>query len=72
MANSANCETLAATNSIAEEFLQVATQAPHPIQAAASKAKSAFILGIGNAFASWVFPEVFTETKPPALLNSFK
>ena len=40
-------------------------QAPQPIQAATSNALSAFILGIGNAFASCVFPEVFTETKPP-------
>jgi hypothetical protein len=31
-------DTFAATNNIAEEFLQVATQAPQPIQVAASKA----------------------------------
>ena len=34
--------TLAATNSIAEPFLQVATQAPQPTQAAASMLFSAF------------------------------
>ena len=35
------CETFAETNNIAEEFGQAATQAPHPIQAAASIARSA-------------------------------
>src|SRR5690554_3340616 len=35
--NRATCETFAETYSIAEAFLQEATQAPHPIQAAASK-----------------------------------
>ena len=46
--------------------LQVATQAPHPIQVAASKALSAFSLFTGIAFASCVLPEVFTEMNPPA------
>jgi len=37
----ARCTILAAVNRAALEFLQVATQAPQPIQAAASKAASA-------------------------------
>ena len=51
---------------MADEFLQVATHAPQPIQVAASNAASASILFIGMAFASCVLPEVFTETYPPA------
>ena len=50
--NNASCETFAATNSIAEEFLHVATQAPHPIHAAASIASSASGFAIGMAFAN--------------------
>src|SRR6056297_2868155 len=38
--SSASCDTLAATNSMAEEFLQAATQAPQPMQTPASKALS--------------------------------
>src|SRR5210317_688151 len=53
-------------NNIAEEFLHVATQAPQPIQVAASNALSAFSFGTGMAFASIVFPEVFTLMYPPA------
>src|SRR5688572_609424 len=64
--NKAYCDTFAPTKSIAEPFLQLATQAPHPIHAAASKALSASCLGTGVALASIVRPEVFTETKPPA------
>ena len=45
-----------------DEFLQEATQAPHPIHVAASKAVSASSLGIGILFASWVLPDVLTET----------
>ena len=56
------CETFAPTNNIADEFLHEATHAPQPIQAAALKASSASGFGIGVAFASTVFPEVFTET----------
>ena len=41
-------ETLAATNSMAEAFGQAATQAPQPMQAAASIAGSASSLGTGN------------------------
>ena len=59
---SARCEILADVNNIADEFLQVATQAPQPIQVAASNALSASALGTGSAFASCVLPEVFTET----------
>lgn len=61
----ARCETFADTNSIAEEFLQAATQAPQPIHAAASIASSASSYEIGMAFPSGT-PPVFTETKPPA------
>src|SRR5690554_904784 len=63
--NSASWLTLAATNSMADPFLQAATQAPHPIQAAASIAISASSLGIGIAFASGI-PPVLTDTYPPA------
>lgn len=48
----ANDETRAATNSIAEPFLQVATQAPQPMQAAASMLSSASGFGIGIVLAS--------------------
>src|SRR6185437_758371 len=51
-----SCETLADTNNIAELFLQAATQAPQPIQAAASKASSAISLAIGIEFASGALP----------------
>src|SRR4051812_11449490 len=68
--NKANWETFAETNNIADEFLQVATQAPHPKQAAASNAASASGLGIGMLFASCALP-VFTEMKPPfAMMRS--
>ena len=42
---------------------EAATQAPQPIQAAASKARSASALGTGITDASGAAP-VFTETKP--------
>jgi hypothetical protein len=45
-------------NSIAEAFGQAATQAPHPMQAAASIAASAASLRIGIAFASGAPPEL--------------
>ena len=64
--NNAYCETFAPTKSIAEPFLHVATQAPQPMHAAASKDLSASSLLIGIVFASIVFPEVFTDTNPPA------
>lgn len=37
----AKCDTLADVNSMAEAFGQAATQAPHPMQVAASKAREA-------------------------------
>jgi hypothetical protein len=46
---------------MAEAFGQAATQAPQPMQAAASIASSAFIWGIGMALASGA-PPVLTET----------
>src|ERR1700744_2566509 len=62
--NKASCDTLADTNSIAEAFLQAATQAPQPIQVAELKASSAITLGISISLASGT-PPVFTDTKPP-------
>src|SRR3970282_2737966 len=64
--NNAYYETLAATNNIADEFLQLATQAPQPNTVGASNASSASFLLIGIVFASIVFPEVFTDINPPA------
>src|SRR5690606_36131819 len=52
--SSANCETFADTKSMADAFLQLATQAPHPIHTAASNARSAACLGIGMVLASIV------------------
>lgn len=60
-----NCETLADTNNMADEFLHAATQAPQPMHAAALNALSASSLGIGMLLASTEFP-VFTEINPPA------
>src|SRR5258708_31630317 len=59
------CDAFAATKSIAEAFLQTATHAPQPMQAAASIAESAAVFGIGIAFPSGA-PPVLTETNPPA------
>src|SRR5690554_5614680 len=61
----ASWATLADTKSIAEEFLQAATQAPQAMHVAESKASSAMVLGIGITFASGT-PPVFTFTYPPA------
>ena len=58
---SARCDTLAAVNSIAEAFLHAATQAPQPMQAAASMARSASGRGTGRQLASWA-PPVLTDT----------
>ena len=58
-------ETFAATNSIAEAFLQAATHAPQPIQAAASIARSDSGFGMGIVLPSGV-PPVLTEMYPPA------
>lgn len=70
--NKANWDTLAPSNNIAEEFLQVTTQAPQPIQVVASKALSASALFTGVAFASIVFPDVFTDINPPACCTRSK
>src|SRR5690606_3461295 len=64
--NKANWEIFAPTNNIAEPFLQAATQAPQPMQVAASNDLSASSFGTGKLLASIVFPEVPMETKPPA------
>src|SRR5690606_41233468 len=61
----AYCDILAETKSMAEEFLQAATQAPQAIHVADSNASSATTLGMGIAFASGT-PPVFTLTYPPA------
>src|SRR5688572_17221860 len=58
--NNASWEIFALTNNMADAFLHAATQAPHPIQAAASKALSALVLGTGISFASGM-PPVLTE-----------
>ena len=50
---------------MADPFLHAAAQAPQPIHAAASIAKSASSLGMAIALASGT-PPVFTETNPPA------
>jgi hypothetical protein len=50
---------------MADEFLQVATQAPQPMQAAASIASSAFSLATSMALPSGALP-VLIEIKPPA------
>ena len=63
--NLANDETRAATNNIAEPFLQVAAQAPQPMHEAASIDSSASAFGMGMAFASGT-ELVRTEMKPPA------
>ena len=65
--SSARCETLAPANSIADAFGQAATQAPQPMQAAASIARSASSFGTGIALASGAQP-VSTEMKPPAAM----
>ena len=46
--SNAYCEILALTNRLAEAFLQAATHAPQPIQAAAAKADSALSLSTGS------------------------
>src|SRR4030095_13920047 len=59
------CDALAETNSIAEAFLHAATQAPQPMQEAASIADSAFALETRIVLASGAWP-VATEMKTPA------
>src|SRR5690606_32966078 len=63
--NKANCEIFAPTNRAADEFLHAATQAPQPMQAAASKASAATRFGIGISLASGT-PPVLMEMNPPA------
>ena len=53
--------------SAAEAFGHIATQAPQPMQAAASIASSASACGTGMALPSAALP-VRTETKPPAAM----
>ncbi len=62
---------MAATNSIALAFGQAATQAPQPMQAAASMARSASRFGTGEACASGAVP-VGAEMKPPAWMMRSK
>jgi hypothetical protein len=57
--------TLAATKSIAEALGQAATQAPQPMQEAASMAFSALSCGMRIELPSTALP-VLIETKPPA------
>src|SRR5206468_11800032 len=59
------CETFAAVKSMADPFGQAAAHAPHPMQAAASIAKSASCLGIRIEFASGAEP-ARAEMNPPA------
>ena len=58
--NRANCEIFAPVNSAAEALGHAATQAPQPMQAAASMASSACSFGTRMALASGAEP-VFTE-----------
>ena len=58
--SSESCATLAAVNNMAERFGQAATQAPQPMQVAASKALSAADLVTGSACASGAAP-AFTD-----------
>src|SRR5699024_1795679 len=48
--------TFAAVNSMLDAFGQAATQAPQPIQVAASNARSASVFGTGLAWASGAVP----------------
>ena len=54
--NFENCEILAETKRLADEFLQDDTQAPHPMQAATSNAMVAVSLSIGIALPSGALP----------------
>ena len=49
-------DTLADMKSIAEALGQAATQAPHPMQMAASMEMSASVFFMGVALASWALP----------------
>ena len=67
----ARWDILAPVNSMAEALGHEATQAPQPMQAAASMAFSAAAWGTGMALASWA-PPVMTDTKPPACIMTSK
>jgi len=56
---------------MAEALGQAATQAPQPMQAAASMARSASVLGTGMALPSGALP-VGTEMNPPAAMMRSK
>src|SRR6267378_1936315 len=62
---SPRCDTFAATNSMADALGQAATQAPHPMQAAASIARSASRFGTRSELASGALP-VRAVMNPPA------
>ncbi len=53
-----SCAIFAETKSIAEPFLQAATQAPQPIQLAESMASSAITFEIGSELASCAPPQL--------------
>ena len=61
----ARCETFAAVKSMADAFGQAAAQAPQPMHAAASIARSALCFGTGIEFASGAEP-ARAEMNPPA------
>ena len=62
---------LADVKSIAEALGQAATQAPQPMQAAASMARSAFSLRIGIVLPSCA-PPIVAEMNPPAAMMRSK
>src|SRR6266404_4463715 len=62
---SPRCDTFAATNSMADALGQAATQAPHPMHAAASIARSASRFGTRSELASGALP-VRAVMNPPA------
>src|SRR5439155_133605 len=64
-------DTFAATNSIADALGHAATQAPHPMQAAASIARSASAFGTRSEFASGALP-VRAVMNPPAWMMRSK
>src|SRR5256886_9969650 len=64
------CETFAAVKSIADPFGQAAAHAPHPMQAAASIAKSASYLGIRIEFASGAEPARAERNQPPCPIRA--
>src|SRR5690606_17096177 len=66
--NKAYCDILADTNSMAEEFLQAATQAPQPMQVADSNASSATTFGDWNALCNGN-PAGIDIDKPAGLLD---